>query len=59
MKEIFKSRKVILFIISMIAVILLAVFKQDYQGVIALYVAYCTGNVATKVAHKDSRKGDQ
>lgn len=47
-KDMLKSRKVVLFLISMILVATLAYFNKDYAGIVTLYGLYCTGNVAQK-----------
>lgn len=43
-----KSRKVILFIVTLIAVIVLAILSKDSAAVVTLYGIYCTGNVGAK-----------
>lgn len=43
-----KSRKVILFIITLIAVIVLAILAKDTAAIVALYGTYCAGNVGAK-----------
>lgn len=45
----FKSRKIVLFIACLIAIIGCAAFKLDCSmGIVSLYTAYCAGNVAQK-----------
>lgn len=45
----FKSRKVVLFIFCLIAIIVCSIFKLDCSaGICALYTAYCAGNVTQK-----------
>jgi len=43
-----KSRKVILFIVTLIAVIVLAILSKDTTAIVALYGTYCAGNVGAK-----------
>jgi hypothetical protein len=43
-----KSRKVILFIVTLIAVIVLAILSKDTAAIVALYGTYCAGNVGAK-----------
>ena len=43
-----KNRKVILFIITLIAVIVLAILAKDTAAIVALYGTYCAGNVGAK-----------
>ncbi len=47
-----KSRKVILFIITMVATIALSIFDKDTTAIIALYGTYCAGNVGAKFSGK-------
>lgn len=42
------GRKFILFLISLAAIIILSFFDKDSSSVIALFSAYCVGNVASK-----------
>lgn len=42
------SRKIVLFIVSLAAVLLLAYKGKDFSGVVALYGLYVTGNVTQK-----------
>lgn len=45
----FKSRKVILFIFCLVAIIGCAAFHLDCSmGIVSLYTAYCAGNVCQK-----------
>lgn len=48
----FKSRKVILFLIAMVAIGLLSFFDKDPTFIVALYTIYCTGNVTSKFSNK-------
>lgn len=43
-----KSRKVILFIVTLVATIALSIFNKDTAAIIALYGTYCAGNVGAK-----------
>lgn len=43
-----KSRKVILFIVTLIAVIVLSILSKDTTAIVALYGTYCAGNVGAK-----------
>ena len=43
-----KSRKVILFIVTLAATIALSIFDKDTAAIIALYGTYCAGNVGAK-----------
>lgn len=47
-----KSRKIILFIISLVAVLVLSFLSKDYAGIVTLYAIYCTGNVTQKFSNK-------
>lgn len=51
------GRKFILFLISLSAIILLSFFNKDASSIIALFSAYCVGNVATKFS--DTTKKEQ
>ena len=50
-----KSRKVILFLITMIAVVILSIFNKDTAAIVALYGTYCAGNVGAKFSGKLDR----
>ena len=43
-----KSRKVILFFITMAAVVALSILNKDTAAIVALYGTYCAGNVGAK-----------
>lgn len=47
-----KNRKIILFLISLIAVSVLSFLSKDYAGIVTLYAIYCTGNVTQKFRNK-------
>lgn len=47
-----KSRKVTLFIMTLIAVIVLAILAKDTAAIVALYGTYCAGNVGAKFSGK-------
>lgn len=57
-KQLF-GRKFILFLISLSAVIALSFFDKDSSSVIALFSAYCVGNVASKFSSNTSIKKEQ
>lgn len=50
-----KNRKVILFIITMIAVVTLSIFDKDTAAIVALYGTYCAGNVGAKFSNQINR----
>lgn len=52
------GRKFILFLISLVAVIILSFFDKDSSSVIALFSAYCVGNVASKFSSNNYDKKD-
>lgn len=43
-----KNRKVVLFIVTMAAVVALSIFGKDTAAIVALYGTYCAGNVGAK-----------
>ena len=43
-----KNRKVILFIVTMAAVVTLSILGKDTATIVALYGTYCAGNVGAK-----------
>lgn len=51
-----KNRKLILFLISLAAIIVLSMFGKDTAAIITLYGVYCTGNVASKFSVTTTRK---
>lgn len=52
----FKSRKLVLFLITLAAVITLSFFSKDTAAVVTLYGAYCCGNVGAKFSSTMQRK---
>jgi hypothetical protein len=53
------GRKFWLFLISLAIIALLAFFDKDATAVIALFSAYCVGNVSTKFATTNANKKEQ
>ena len=51
-----KNRKLILFLISLAAIIVLSIFGKETAAIITLYGVYCTGNVASKFSVTTTRK---
>jgi nitrate/nitrite transporter NarK len=51
----FKSRKVILFLITLIVVVLLSFFDKDTASIITLFGVYCCGNVGAKFSNSMNR----
>lgn len=43
-----KSRKVILFIVTLVTIIVLSILGKDTASIVALYGTYCAGNVGAK-----------
>lgn len=50
-----KSRKVILFFITMTAVVVLSIMNKDTAAIVALYGTYCAGNVGAKFSNNINR----
>lgn len=50
-----KSRKVVLFIITMAVVIALSILQKDTAAIVALYGTYCAGNVGAKFSSTVNR----
>ena len=51
-----KNRKLILFLISLVAIIVLSILGKETAAIITLYGVYCTGNVASKFSVTTTRK---
>ena len=51
-----KNRKLILFLVSLAAIIVLSIFGKETAAIITLYGVYCTGNVASKFSVTTTRK---
>ena len=51
-----KSRKVVLFIITMAAVVTLSILGKDTAAIVALYGTYCAGNVGAKFSSQINRQ---
>ena len=54
--KMFKNRKFILFLVSLVVVAVLSVLGKDTAAIITLYGVYCTGNVASKFSVTTTRK---
>lgn len=54
-----KSRKIVLFIISLIAIGICTFFGKDASMIVALYGVYCCGNVGSKFAYKNSNNSQE
>lgn len=50
-----RSRKVVLFLITLAAVIALALISKDTAAIVALYGTYCAGNVGAKFSSNVNR----
>ena len=50
-----KNRKVILFFITMAAVVALSILNKDTAAIVALYGTYCAGNVGAKFSGNINR----
>lgn len=51
----FKSRKVILFLITMMVVVAMTILDKDTAAIVALYGTYCAGNIGSKISGKLDR----
>lgn len=52
----FKSRKVILFLITLAVTVALSFFNKDTTSIITLFGVYCCGNVGAKFSTMSTRK---
>lgn len=43
-----KSRKVLLFILTLVVLVVMAILGKDTASIVALYGTYCAGNVGAK-----------
>ena len=50
-----KNIKVILFFVTMVAVVVLAILNKDTAAIVALYGTYCAGNVGAKFSGNINR----
>lgn len=50
-----KNRKVILFFITMAAVVVLSILNKDTAAIVGLYGTYCAGNVGAKFSGNINR----
>ena len=51
-----KNRKVILFFVTMVAVVVLAILNKEKEDIVALYGTYSDGNVGAKFSGNINRK---
>ena len=58
-KKIKLGRKFILFLVSLLAIIFLALFGKDPTQVVALFSVYCIGNVGSKISSYIAYKKEQ
>ena len=49
-KKMIKNRKVILFFVALVAVVVLSILNKDTAAVVTLYGVYACGNVGAKVS---------
>lgn len=51
----FKSRKVILFLITLAVTVVLSILDKDTASIITLFGVYCCGNVGAKFSNTTNR----
>lgn len=51
----FKSRKVVLFLVTLAVTVLLSFFNKDTASIITLFGVYCCGNVGAKFSNSMTR----
>ena len=47
-----KNRKVILFIVTLVVILVMSILNKDTASIVALYGTYCAGNVGAKFSGK-------
>lgn len=52
------GRKVILFLVVLIVLVVLSIMQKDTASIVALYGTYCAGNVGTHFSSSLNRRGE-
>lgn len=50
-----KNRKVILFIVTLVAILVMSILNKDTASIVALYGTYCAGNIGAKFSGQLNR----
>lgn len=50
-----KNRKVILFIVTLVVILVMSILNKDTASIVALYGTYCAGNVGAKFSGQLNR----
>ena len=51
-----KNRKVILFIVTLVAILVMSILNKDTASIVALYGTYCAGNIGAKFSGQLNRQ---